>query len=44
MLNKNSEKIMLKIKRNKNTINAKNIKTLSFINLILIKYKMRKTK
>jgi len=43
-LDKNSKKIILKIKRDKNTINIKNIKILLFINSILAKYKIQKTK
>jgi len=35
---------MLKIKKNKNAINAKNTKTLLFINSTLTKYKTQKTK
>jgi len=44
MLNKNSKKIILKIKRDKNAINTKNIKMFLFINLTLTKYKIQKAK
>jgi len=44
VLNKNNKKIILKIKKDKNTINIKNTKTLLFINLTLTKYKTRKAK
>jgi len=44
MLNKNNKKIMLKIKRDKNAINAKNTKTLLLINSTLTKYKTQRVK
>jgi len=43
-LNKNSEKIILKIKKDKNAINAKNTKIVSSINSTLTKYKAQKVK
>jgi len=42
MLDKNSNKILIKIKRDKNKTNIKKTKILLLLNLVLIEYKMQK--
>jgi hypothetical protein len=41
-LNKNSDKILIKIKKDKNETNAKKAKTLLLLNLALIEYKTQR--
>ncbi len=41
-LNKNSDKILTKIKKDKNETNAKKAKTLLLLNLALIEYKTQR--